>query len=73
MGELRIDPRFVAMGYDRNKNGQVQDDLRVDGTGLSGADGVVTVDQLAAALGKDQVVISGEAVSKRTTAPRYAD
>jgi hypothetical protein len=73
MGELRIDPRFVAMGYDRNKNGQVQDDLRIDGTGLAGADGVVSVGQLAAALGRDQIVISGDAVSKRAAAPRYPD
>ncbi|MBM3269979.1 MAG: hypothetical protein FJZ01_20280 [Candidatus Sericytochromatia bacterium] len=73
MGELRIDPRFVAIGFDQNRNGVVHDDLRIDVPGLASADGSVTVDQLAAALGRDSLVISGGAAARRQGPARYPE
>ncbi len=73
MGDVRIDPRFVAIGFDQNRNGMVHDDLRIDVPGVAAQDGSVSVAQLAAALGRDQLVISGGLASKRQGPVRYPE
>lgn len=59
MADIRLDSKLVAQGYDRNKNGKIEDDLKI------GTTGVKTVDQLADALATDQVVISDGVIEKR--------
>lgn len=73
MGDLRIDPRFVAIGFDKNRNGVVSDELRVDVPGLGAQDGTVSVDQLATALGRDQLIISGGTASRRQAPAKFPE
>lgn len=66
---VKLDSRLVAQGFDRNRNGMVSDELKIDAPGLDGGDGQVSVDELAGALGRDQVVVSGGIVQARQPAP----
>ncbi|MEB3186717.1 MAG: hypothetical protein VKP72_04675 [bacterium] len=55
--------QLVAQGFDRNRNGRVNDDLRIEAKGLDAdANGQVSVAELASALAADKVVISNGAV-----------
>lgn len=59
MGQISLDSRLVAAGYDRNKNGVVSDDLKIDAPIDHDGNGQVSVAELASALSSDKVVISG--------------
>lgn len=65
MGGVRLDSKLVAAGFDKNRNGIVSDELKIDAPIDSSGDGQVSVDELAAAISKDQVVISAGAVQAR--------
>lgn len=60
MPELNLDPRLVARGLDRNRDGFVHDNIRVAAPGL--LDGPVSVERLAQALTNDQVRLSQGAI-----------
>ncbi|MBM3275152.1 MAG: hypothetical protein FJZ00_08355 [Candidatus Sericytochromatia bacterium] len=64
----KLDPALVAAGFDKNRNGQVSDDLKIDAPIDSDGNGQVAVAELAAAIGRDQVVISGNAVAAKQPA-----
>ncbi|HEY9724002.1 MAG TPA: hypothetical protein V6D47_18515 [Oscillatoriaceae cyanobacterium] len=57
-----LDMKLVAQGYDTNKNGRVDDELKIQAPGLADKSGKVTVDALANALSNDQVVVRNGAV-----------
>ncbi len=58
MGQVKIDARLVAAGYDKNRNGIVSDELKIDAPIDTDGNKEVSVAELAAALGNDQIVIS---------------
>lgn len=62
MGIGNLDMKLVAQGYDTNKNGRVDDNLKIQAPGLADKNGQVTVDALANALANDQVVVRNGAV-----------
>ncbi len=63
MSAIRPDSSLVARGFDRNRDGRVSDDLRIEAPGLdSNQDAHVSVEELASALAADRVVISNRAV-----------
>ena len=63
MSQVRLDSRLVAQGFDRNRNGVVNDDLQIRASGMnSNPGGAVAVSELATALSADRVVISNGAV-----------
>lgn len=60
MANVNLDWNLVAQSYDKNKNGRVDDDLKVGNTGVK------TVSDLAGALANDTVVVSGGVVQRAT-------
>ncbi|MEB3204938.1 MAG: hypothetical protein VKP57_09585 [Candidatus Sericytochromatia bacterium] len=60
MPEFSLDPRLIARGLDRNRDGFVHDNIRVAAPGL--LDGPVSVERLAQALAADQVRLSQGAI-----------
>ncbi len=68
MAAVRLDSHLVAQGFDKNRNGSVSDDLKVDAPIDADGNGQVSVAELAAAIGKDQVVISAGVVAARKPA-----
>ncbi len=69
MSGIRLDSKLVAAGFDKNRNGIVSDELKIDAPIDASGDGKVSVDELAAAIAKDQVVISAGAVQARQPEP----
>lgn len=65
MGAVRLDAKLVAAGFDKNRNGMVSDELKIDAPIDASGDGHVSVDELAGAIAKDQVVISSGVVQAR--------
>ncbi len=59
MGNMKLDSRLVAAGYDKNRNGVVSDELKIDAPIDHDGNGSVSVAELANALGNDSVVVSG--------------
>jgi hypothetical protein len=64
MSSPRINAGLVAAGYDKNRNGIVEE-LRNDAQIDSNGDGQIQVAELAAALASDSVVISGGYISAK--------
>lgn len=60
MPDINLDPKLVARGLDRNRDGFVHDNVRMAAPGL--LDGPVSVDRLAQALAADQVRLSQGAI-----------
>ncbi|MBM3269775.1 MAG: hypothetical protein FJZ01_19255 [Candidatus Sericytochromatia bacterium] len=68
-GISRLDSHLVAAGFDKNRNGHVSDDLKIEAPIDSDGNGQVSVAELAGAMARDQVVVSAGIVAARRPSP----